>query len=624
MTSASCYNSGMSQPSSTPVASANSDLPHWDMTVFFPALASPEFQVAFDQVRGDIAELVVLFDRHGVRGLDTAPPVDGALVAAFEAVTGRYNAVLEGMHLVGAYLSSFVTTDSRNEAAQAKSSELRQEGVTLGLLSTRFTAWLGSLDVEGLIERSEMARAHAYYLREAKVASEHLLPPGEEELVARLSLSGRSAWAKLHGDITSQLTVTLPAGEDGESAQELPMSVIRALASDPDRVTRRRAYEAELGVWERNALPLAAAMNGIKYETGLMAERRRWASPLDASCFNNHIDRATLEAMLSAARASFPDFRRYLRAKARYLSGDEALPWYDLFAPVGSTSRPWQWSEAEAFVAQQFGGYSAQMRSFAERAFRERWVDAEPRPGKRDGAFCMSVRGDESRILQNYKPAFGGVSTLAHELGHAYHNVCLAGRTPLQRGTPMTLAETASIFCETIIREAALTEGDREEQLAILEASLQGSCQVVVDITSRFLFEQRVIEARRERELSVKEFCDTMLQAQRETYGDGLDNDYLHPYMWAVKGHYYGSTFYNYPYMFGLLFGLGLFAQYRKDPEPFRARYDDLLSATGMEDAATLATGFGIDLRDEAFWVASLDIIRDDINRFEALTAPVA
>ena len=190
----------------------------------------------------------------------------------------------------------------------------------------------------------------------------------------------------------------------------------------------------------------------------------------------------------------------------------------------------------------------------------------------------------------------------------------------MQRGTPMTLAETASIFCETIVREATLRSVDAQEQLSILEASLQGSFQVVVDITSRFLFEQRVFEKRQQRELSIEELNTLMLNAQRETYGDGLDESALHPYMWAMKPHYYSTySFYNYPYMFGLLFGLGLYARYQEDPDTFKKGYDELLSSTGLADAATLAAKFGIDTRSSAFWRSSLDIIRRDIARFEML-----
>jgi pepF/M3 family oligoendopeptidase len=599
----------------TPTAEDASFLPRWDVSVVYPSLTSPEFEAGFSEAVTAIHGLQQLFDAEGIRAPEgnAAPTIDDALVARFERVTNAFNEVLRQVGTVRAFIHAFVTTDSRDALAQGKASELRREGVTLGNLGTRFTAWLGALDVEALIARSPVAADHAYYLHEAQIAARHQLSPAEEELAADLSLSGAGAWAKLHSDLTSQITVPLDGREE-------PMSVIRALASDSARDVRRRAYEAELVAWEKNALPLAAALNAIKHEQNVLARRRGWGEALDVALFNNHIDRPTLDAMLSAARKSFPHFRRYFQAKARLVSGDERLPWFDLFAPVGETTVHWDWGRAESFVAEQFGNYSDRMRAFAERSFRERWIDAEPRPGKRDGAFCMPLRADESRILQNYKPAFGGVSTLAHELGHAYHNVCLAERTPLQKGTPSTLAETASIFCETIIRQAALTDGgDAQDQIAILEASLQGSSQVVVDITSRFDFEAAVLTRRKDRELSVPELNEIMLQTQRDTYGDGLDEAVLHPYMWAVKGHYYGPTFYNFPYMFGLLFALGLYAQYQADPDGFRARYDELLSLTGMATAAELAERFGIDIRDEAFWASSLEVIRGDVDRFEAL-----
>jgi len=599
-------------------------LPRWDMTPIFPSLTSPQFEQAFEGVIADIGALGVLFDRLGVAG-DTAPSViDDAAVAAFDEAATAFNHVLKTLGTVRAYISAFVSTDTRDTVAQARASELRTRTLKLTLLSTRFTAWLGALDTEALIAASPLAAEHDYYLREAKIIATHLLPPAEEELTSQLALSGGTAWSRLYEDFTSQLTVPLRRTADSDPEERLPMSLIRALATDPDRTVRRRAYEAELAAWECSTTPIAAAINSIKYETGLISARRRWESPLDAACFHNHIDRATLEAMLSAARASFPDFRRYLRLKARAVSGAERIAWFDLTAPMGEARRTWTWNEATEFVAEQFGTYSDKMRAFAERAFRENWIDAGPRPGKRGGAFCSSIRGDESRILHNYQPSFDGMSTLAHELGHGYHNTCLAGRTPMQRGTPSTLAETASIFCETIIREAALRGGDREDQLAILEATLEGECQVVVDIYSRFLFEQSVLDARRQRELSVEELKALMLDAQEATYGDGLDENFRHPYMWAAKVHYYIASFYNFPYMFGQLFGMGLYARYKQDPSSFYAGYDELLSLTGMSDAASLAARFGFDLRDEAFWRSSIDLIVQDIDRFEALLTPGA
>lgn len=596
-------------------------LPHWDMTVVYPSLESPEFATGFEEVIRQIDDLVQLFDAHDV-GQRVAAPLDDGTVTTFEEVTNQLNRLLERIETLNAYIAAFVTTDSRNSLAQAKASELQQRQVKVAQLGTRYAAWIGSLDLPALIERSTMAREHAFPLEQLQVQAQHLMSPQEEALAAELRPSGGSAWSRLQGDVSSQLEVPL---EVEDEPRLLPMSAVRNLAHDPDRVVRRRAYEAELAAWERAALPLAAAMNGIKGEVNTLAARRGWASPLDAALFDSRIDRTTLDAMLGAAEEAFPTFRRYLRAKARVL-GVSALAWYDLFAPVGedaAAAKRWDFATGSAFIVDRFGAYSPKLAQFAERAFRERWIDAEPRPGKRDGAFCMSLRGDESRILANYQSSYDAVSTLAHELGHGYHNLCEAGLTPLQRETPMTLAETASIFCETIVREAAMAQTDEQGQFAILEASLQNSCQIVVDIASRFRFEERVFGARRARNLAVEELNELMLGAQRETYGDGLDAEALHPYMWAVKSHYYspGRSFYNYPYMFGLLFGLGLYAHYREEPEGFRRGYDDLLASTGRADAATLAARFGIDIQTRDFWRTSLDMIRLDVDRFETLVA---
>ncbi|HZS78560.1 MAG TPA: M3 family oligoendopeptidase [Ktedonobacteraceae bacterium] len=591
-------------------------LPHWDMSVVYPGLESPEFASGFAHVTQEIGELAQLFDTYHIEK-QPALAVDASTIAAFETLMKHYNQVLEEYRTLDTYISCFVTTNTMDTVAQAKMSELQQYSVILAQLDVRFSAWIGSLDVEELIARSEIAREYAFKLRKTKIRAQHLMSPAEENLASELNLSGGTAWEKLHSDVTSQLKVTL---EIEGRRQSMPMSMVRNLAYDPDRETRRIAYEAELEGWKQVAVPLAAAMNSIKGEVNTLSRRRGWESALEASLLDNNIDRATLDAMLTAAREALPDFRRYLRAKAHAL-GLQKLSWYDLFAPVGGEGRVWEYEEARDFIIKQFGTYSSRLSDFAARAFRERWIDAEPRPGKVDGAYCTWLRKDESRVFANYKPAFGGVRTLAHELGHGYHNLNLAQRTMMQRSTPMTLAETASIFCETIIRHAALRNAGEQEQIAILEGTLQSECQVVVDILSRFLFEQRVFERRRQRELSIEEFNALMLEAQRETYGDGLDENVLHPYMWAMKPHYYSShlSFYNYPYMFGLLFGLGLYAQYQQDPERFKQGYDELLASTGLADAATLAARFGIDIRSTDFWRSSLDIVRGDIERFEEL-----
>jgi oligoendopeptidase F len=594
-------------------AAATKQLPHWNLDQYYPGLDSGAFRQAFAGMKEKIASFSATVEEI-TADTSSVDPVAGVE----RALTGA-NDLLEDVGLLMSYLYGHVSVNSRDKLAQRYLSQAQMALIPFRQANTRLTAWLGLQDVEAMIEGSEVAKDHAYLLRKAKVEAEHLMSPAEEALANELTLSGGSAFGRLHDDISSQITVRFEK-RPGELVQ-LPMSEVRNLAMDPDREVRRRAFEAELAAWKEWETPIAASLNGVKGEHTTLARKRNWDSVLDQALFQNHIDREALDAMMEAAREAFPDMRRYWKAKARAL-GVEKLMWYDVTAPVGENNREWAWDEAMDFVLEQFGSYSDAMRDMVQQAIDEEWIDAEPRSGKVGGAYCAPTRDGKSMVLSNFTPSFDGVSTMAHELGHAYHNVAEKDRTALQRAdTPMTLAETASTFCETILRKAAIEKGSEDEKFAILEGALVDAGQIVVDISSRFLFEQSVVEQRADQELSADEFCTLMLDAQKQTYGDAIAEDGLHPYMWAVKGHYYspGYAFYNYPYMFGLLFGLGLYAKYQEDPETFRANYDDLLSSTGMADAAELAGRFGFDIETPDFWRSSLDVIRQDIDEFVAL-----
>lgn len=584
-------------------------LPHWDLAPIFPALDSPEFAGAFSLLLDDLANLDGLLADDSYSSLEPQATLEDAL--------GRINDVLARQEVVWAYLYGLITTNSRNDEAQSRFSELQARSVALEKAATRLEAWLAGQDVEALIASSPAAGEHAYFLRRAVARAAHLMSPAEEALAADLGPAAGSAWGRLHSNLSSQILVDVE-GEQG--SQQLPMSEVRNLAHHADRDVRARAWRAELDAWRKNALPLAAALNGVKGEVVTLSQRRRWDGPLDEAVFANAIDREILEAMVGEARTSFPDFRRYFKLKAQALQVP-SLAWYDLFAPMGTPDRVWTWPKATSFIEERFTTFSPRMGGLARQAVAENWVDAEPRAGKAGGAYCMYVGESGSRILQNFSDGYDGVSTLAHELGHAYHNLAQDGLKPLLHSTPMCLAETASTFCETIIKEAALEDASTAEQVYILEQSLQGSGQIVVDIISRFDFERAICEQRLTRELTADEFCALMLETQAGTYGDGLDPDARHPYMWAVKGHYYRpeQSFYNFPYLFGLLFGLGLYAEARRDPGGFPQRYDALLRDTGNATASELAARFGIDLRAPQFWRAGLDVVRADIDRLEAL-----
>ncbi|MHB8634951.1 MAG: M3 family oligoendopeptidase [Fimbriimonadaceae bacterium] len=574
----------------------------WDLAPIFPSIASPEFESALTEFVADAIALA--------RTIATLTDLD---VAKFEAVATELCRVMDDGLLIEAFLDCLLSADSFAAEPQRAAGRFSLGRAELDKAVVAFTAWVGSIDAVALLTISELAREHAYAIAKAQESARRLMGAEAEAVSADLAVSGRIAWAKMYGNVTSQIQVHV----DG-FADPMPVSAVRGLASHAESKVRANAYTAELAAWKEHAVPIAAALNSIKGASITICRHRGWDSPLDVALFNSNIDRATLDAMLSAAEDAFPMFRRYLRAKAHML-GTPQLAFHDLFAPLADPGDQWSWENAEVFVAHQFDSFSKRMGDLARRAYAKRWIDVSPRPGKRDGAFCQPVRSDESRIMMNFKPSYNQVSTLAHELGHAYHNVCLSARTALQRDTPMTVAETASTFCEVIVRQAALNAVGEAEQLAILEAGLQSATQIVVDISARFRFERAVVEQRAETELTADDFSDIMLDAQRQTYGDGLDPERLHGYMWAAKPHYYGSDFYNFPYMFGMLFGLGLYAEYKAHPKGFVDRYDKLLSRTGMADAATLAADFGIDVRSKAFWQGSLAQISADVDRFCAI-----
>jgi pepF/M3 family oligoendopeptidase len=592
--------------------------PHWDLTNVYPSLSSLKFKADFKKLQKMITELEEYFQTTLPKADETAKSAVLAETAA--TLIDRFNAALLLAGTLGAYIQSFVSTNSYDKEALKKESEFDMVAVKLGQLGTQATAWIGKVAkrLPDFVSSNPVTQAHAFYLKEAVEQSQYLMSPKEEALAAELSLSGANAWGKLQGTVTSQLSAEFEL--DGKM-QKLPMPALINLRSHPDEDTRRRGYEMENKIWPTVKEALAASLNGVKGEINTLNRHRGRKDAVHSSLDASRIDRETLDAMMGAMKDSFPMFRKYFKAKAaRY--GVKKLQWWNLFGPTGESKMTFSYDEAKTFILTHFGGFAPELKEFAQRAFDRNWIDAEQRDGKRGGAFCMDVPGvGESRILSNFDGSLDQVSTLAHELGHGFHNECMvkAGKTELQKNTPMTMAETASIMCETIVSTAALEQAKTEaEQLAILETQLIGDSQVIVDIYSRYLFEKEVFERREKSELNADELCEIMEKAQKDTYGDGLDEKYLQKWMWTWKPHYYfsGLSFYNYPYAFGLLFGTGLYAIYQKRGAAFVKDYMNLLSSTGEANAADLAARFGIDIRKKAFWQDSLKIIEQRVERY--------
>ena len=601
----------------------NKEFPQWDMSNIFPSLESQEFKQATEKINTMLNEIeTYLSENHIHPDLDLKETDPAKLAQVIAGFINRMNEFELLGTTIGAYLNSFITTDSYNQEAAKALSTIQPSFVKAGQLGdVLFKGWLAKIgdQIDAVIAQDEILQEHSFFLKETIEQSQYLMSAAEEELAGELSLSGIRAWDKLQGDITSQLSWPI-GGKDGK-IQKLPLTEIINFRNHPEEAMRRRGYEAEMEAWKTVEVPLAAALNGVKGTQGVLWKRRGRKDSVHKAIDQARIDRETLEAMLESMRNSFPMFRKYFKAKAKRL-GKQSLPWWDLMAPMGKTSRTFSYPEAQKFVLENFAKFSEELADFANTAFVKNWIDVGPREGKRAGAFCMSVPlVKESRVLLNFESSLDWVFTIAHELGHGFHNHCMfdRDRTELNRTTPMVLAETASTMCETIVTEAALKMAtDKEEELAILETNLIGSSQVVVDIYSRYLFETEVFNRRQKAELSADEFNEIMEWAQAETYGDGLDENYRQKYMWTWKPHYYipGLAFYNFPYAFGLLFATGLYSLYQERGEAFVKDYKDLLSSTGMAKAPELASRFGIDIRNPEFWDGSLKVIGERIERY--------
>jgi len=510
-----------------------------------------------------------------------------------------------------------LSTDARNEKATKLLEKLNKKNTNIKKSMVRMQKWLASLDnLEEIINKNTFIQQHKFFLEELIKENKYILSEEEELLISQMKNTGSRAWTKLQQDLTSTLMVKVNLENEDK---ELPLPVVRNMAHDKDASIRKKAYHAELIAYKKIEEPIAASLNGIKGEVITTTELRGYNSPLEKTLIDSRMDHETMQIMITAIEESLPLFHKYYRHKARLLGHNKGLPFYDLFAPIANANFNFTYTDARNFIVDKFRSFSPQLANYAANTFEKRWIDAKPRKGKMGGAFCSNIHSiSESRILTNFTGSYSDVSTLAHELGHGYHGFCLKDESILNSDYPMPLAETASIFCQTIVDSAAIEEADSDSALAILDNSLSDAGQVIVDIYSRYLFESKLFEMREESSLSVKELKEIMLWAQKESYGSGIDADYLHPYMWLCKPHYYEASlnFYNFPYAFGLLFAKGLYARYQIEGEGFVKEYDDILRATGRMKITDVCKLAGIDISSKEFWKESLDIIAEDINNF--------
>lgn len=595
-------------------------LPSWDLTPIYPGFDSDEYRAAKAKVAALAAEAVEFY-----RG--SAVPVPGEDAGKWLRKALALNDELGSLsETLSAYAYARYSTATRDQTALSELNAVEELILPAKKAAVLYRNALAARKevLSTLFSRDAGFKSYAFHVGEELFFQSRQMSPEMEDLAEDLGRSGVDAWSRLQEAVSSNASAVW----DDATGEKKTAVELRNLAYDSDRKVREKAYNLEQAIWKSVEIPMASALNGVKGATNSLNARRGWGGALEKSVAQARISEKTLEALLSAMEASLPAWRRYLNAKAGAL-GLGKLAFFDLFAPVEKKGVPmpsFGWGETRDFIRDKFFSFDPAMGDFAAKAFDSNWIDARPREGKVGGAYCTDFPSAKAaRVFCNFDGSFSSVSTVAHELGHAWHHECVVDKPYALTQYPMTLAETASIFAETIVSEAALKAASPTERLPLVEMHLQDGCQVIVDILSRFYFEKALFERRKTGEVGPEQLCEMMLEAQERTYGDGLDAGKRHPYMWAVKGHYYipSLSFYNFPYAFGQLFGLGLYERYRKEGPSFASVYRELLAETGSASAVEVTRKVGFDIEKEDFWNSALSTFERQTEEFENLVGEV-
>lgn len=578
----------------------------WSLEVYYKGYEDPAFAEDFELLQKNAQALETALgqarEQDDVQGLVT-------VLEAKEA----YAKVLFKLNEYLALRNSVDTTDGKTLDHIGRLDKINASTAKAQSAMDKYIA--GVADLEACIAAHPLLTEYAFLLRNTKKKAVHLFSDEMEAMISRMNLTGGNAWSRLFDYLTS----TLKVDYDGE---QITLPAVRNLANDPDGAVRKKAYEAELASYAKIEGSIAYALNNIKSQVRMLAQERGYGSALTMTLDQSDMKRETLDAMFGAMQEYLPAFHKYMRAKAEYLGYHNGLPWFEMLAPLGRNDKKYTLEETKQCLLDSFGQFSKDMADMMERAFDEEWIDFYPREGKVGGAFCCEVsHAGQSRILTNFNGSFDAVDTLAHELGHAYHGTQTCDHRILNRDYPMQVAETASTFNETHITCLAIAKATGEEKLALLDNILMNTTQVICDIYSRFLFEDSVFNACEDRFLMPEDLKAMMLDAQKKAYGDGLDPEYMHPYMWACKGHYYSEalSYYNFPYAFGAMLAMGLYSMYLKEGEAFLPKYNKFLHATTVMSVEDTAAVVGIDLTSKNFWRESLKSFADMIDEFVEL-----
>jgi oligoendopeptidase F len=589
----------------------------WDLASFFPAFDGPEMKAFKERLSADVVALQAAAAAAG--------PLTAASVEAWEAVV---LALEDGERRLGhimAYVGCLSAADAANEAAAREEAQLSRVGAEADKAEVDLLHALkgaSDADFEALVRRERLAGA-GHRLRRLRRRAAHTMSRAEERLAADLAVDGLHAWGRMYNTVSGKLDFEM-RWPDGK-VERVPMAQWRALMSSADREVGRAAFEGGNREWERVGDLCAAAINAIAGNRLTLNRYRAHDHYLEPALYQSQVSRETLEAMYAAIHANVAIPRRIFEAKAGAL-GRRGIWWFEREAPLPlPDSAPLQWGDGVRLVGQSFRGVYPALADYFDMALEKRWIESEKRPGKRPGAFCTgSDVTNEQRVYMTFAGALRDASTLAHEVGHAWHGWLMRDLRPMARGYPMTLAETASVFAEQILSEGiaadrTISDGAR---LLALDGGLCDAAIMLLDITVRYEFERAFHDERASGEVAVSRLRELMVAAQRRVWADALAPDGEDPWFWASKLHFYitGTTFYNFPYTFGFLLAMALVGLFREKGPAFLPDYERFLRLTGSGTAEqVVAEALGRDIRDPAFWAAGIRALEEPLDRYERL-----
>ncbi len=605
----------MSNVSTSTKAKASS--PQWELDSIFPGgSASPEFRKFCDAIRSDLEKLAA-----DVKALPAV--LNDSSRAQWISAILEFQRLGAHIEMARSFAHCLTSQNVKDDPAHALEGEVDNYIASWLNLRTGFEAsFAGHTDVEWerLTADGQVAEIK-FPLDEMRRMAKHKMAPQLEALAQELAVNGYHGWSRLYDKISGEIAVEFA---ESDTVETMSVGQLSNKFQHPDRDVRRRAFATFEKVWANEASVCASVLNAQAGFRLALYRNRGWKSALVEPLMLNRSQQETLDAMWSAVKSVIPDLKRYTDAKKK-LMGTDKFCWYDQFAPVGHLDLEFTYDQAADFIVKHLGSFSEEMAKFSRMAIDKRWIEAEDRAGKADGAYCtgLNLKG-ESRVFMTYSNDYSSMSTLAHELGHAYHQWVLKDTPQLATEYPMGLAETASIFNELRVGSAALQEvSDRQGKLLLIDQELQGTLILFCNIYARYLFDRRFYEERASGIVGKNRLDEMMLAAQKDAFGDILDpKEGYHPLFWASKLHFFITDvpFYNFPYTMGFLFAGGVYERAEQEGKGFAKKYRSLLEDTGKMTTEQVAKKhLGVDLTKDEFWQSAVQRATARIDEFVQL-----